>query len=208
MKKKITFFILGMSLGLVQLTWAEGDPEKGKAFYAVCVACHGQDGAGNKALNAPRIAGQEIWYIERQLKNFKAGIRGANNKDIYGMQMRPMAMTLPNDEVIANVSAYVSSLKAKPPVATINGNVGAGKAAYMICQTCHGAQGEGNKALNAPKLINQQDWYMVRQLKGFKDGLRGTHPKDVYGMQMRPMSMILVDDKAVENVVSYIVTLK
>ena len=208
MLKKITLLLMGLGLGVVHFAWAAGDPEKGKTFYAVCVACHGQDGAGNKALNAPRIAGQEIWYIERQLKNYKSGIRGANNKDIYGMQMRPMSMTLPNDEAIANVSAYVNSLKAKPPVATIQGDVGAGQAAYMICQTCHGAKGEGNKALNAPKLIGQQDWYMVRQLKGFKDGLRGTHPKDVYGMQMRPMSMTLTDDKAINNVVSYIVTFK
>ena len=158
MLKKITLLLMGLGLGIVHFAWAAGDPEKGKTFYAVCVACHGQDGAGNKALNAPRIAGQEIWYIERQLKNYKSGIRGANNKDIYGMQMRPMSMTLPNDEAIANVSAYVNSLKAKPPVATIQGDVGAGKAAYMICQTCHGAKGEGNKALNAPKLIGQQDW--------------------------------------------------
>ena len=174
MLKKITLLLVGIGMGFAQFTWAAGNPEKGKALYAVCVACHGTDGAGNKALNSPRIAGQEIWYLERQLKNFKTGVRGANSKDVYGMQMRPMA----------------------------------GKAAYMICQTCHGAKGEGNKALNAPKLINQQDWYMVRQLKGFKEGLRGTHPKDVYGMQMRPMSMTLADDKAINNVVSYIVTFK
>ena len=208
MLKKLTLLLVGIVMGFAQFTWAAGNPEKGKALYAVCVACHGTDGAGNKALNSPRIAGQEIWYLERQLKNFKTGVRGANSKDVYGMQMRPMAMTLPNDQAIADVAAYVNGLKAKPPVAKIKGDTSAGKAAYMICQTCHGAKGEGNKALNAPKLINQQDWYMVRQLKGFKEGLRGTHPKDVYGMQMRPMSMTLADDKAINNVVSYIVTFK
>ena len=112
------------------------------------------------------------------------------------------------DSIVKSITSLVNELKAKPPVAKIKGDTSAGKAAYMICQTCHGAKGEGNKALNAPKLINQQDWYMVRQLKGFKEGLRGTHPKDVYGMQMRPMSMTLADDKAINNVVSYIVTFK
>ena len=86
--------------------------------------------------------------------------------------------------------------------------VAVGAKHYNQCASCHGANGEGNKALNAPKLINQQDWYMVRQLKGFKEGLRGTHPKDVYGMRMRPMSMTLTDDEAINNVVSYIVTFK
>mgnify|MGYP001219316305 FL=1 len=197
-----TFFIISQPL------WAAGNPEKGKALYAVCVACHGPDGAGNKTLNAPAIAGQEIWYLERQLKNFKAGIRGTNSKDIYGMQMRPMAMTLTTEQAIADVAAYVSSLKAKLPAQSIKGNANAGQAAYMICQTCHGPKGEGNKALNAPKLINQQDWYIVRQLKNFKAGLRGAHPKDVYGMQMRPMALTLPNDEAINNVVSYIVTFK
>lgn len=91
--------------------FAAGDAKKGKAFYTTCVACHGDKGQGNKALNAPKIAGQETWYMVRQLKNFKAGIRGANPKDIYGQQMRPMAMTLPNDQAIEDVAAYIATLK-------------------------------------------------------------------------------------------------
>ncbi len=97
--------------------YAAGDATKGKASYAVCMACHGADGMGNKALNAPRIAGQESWYLERQLKNFKAGIRGADPKDKYGMQMRPMALTLANDQAVADIAAYVSSLPEQKPVA-------------------------------------------------------------------------------------------
>lgn len=91
--------------------FAAGDAKKGKAFYTTCVACHGDKGQGNKALNSPRIAGQETWYVVRQLKNFKAGIRGTHAKDIYGQQMRPMAMTLPNDQAIEDVAAYIATLK-------------------------------------------------------------------------------------------------
>ena len=64
-----------------------GDAAKGEALYEVCAACHGKDGAGSKELNAPRIAGLPTWYLERQLQNFKAGIRGADPKDIYGTQV-------------------------------------------------------------------------------------------------------------------------
>ena len=28
------------------------------------------------------------------------------------------------------------------------------------------------------------DWYLVTQLKNFKQGVRGAHPKDMYGPQM------------------------
>ena len=182
--------------------------ENGKTLYGVCASCHGADGAGNKALNAPRISGQKAWYIARQLANFKSGIRGSHEKDIYGQQMRPMSMTLANDQMVADVSAYVSTLKSSASPPTIKGDAAAGKAAYAICATCHGANGEGNKALNAPAIAGQNDWYIVRQLYNFKNGIRGADPKDSYGQQMRPMAMTLADDAAINNVAAYISTLK
>jgi cytochrome c oxidase subunit 2 len=188
---------------------AAGDATKGKAAYAVCAACHGANGMGNKALNAPGIAGQEPWYLERQLKNFKAGVRGAHPKDPYGMQMRPMALTLANDQAISNMVAYLSSMPMSAPAASsVKGDVAAGKTAYMICQACHGPNGGGNKALNAPRLTGLQDWYIVRQLKNFKSGARGTKAGDTYGMQMRPMALTLTTDAAINNVAAYIATLK
>ena len=62
-------------------------------------------------MNSPRLAGQQDWYVVRQLKNFKDGTRGTKSGDIYGMQMRPMAMTLANDEAINNVAAFIATLK-------------------------------------------------------------------------------------------------
>ena len=148
---------------------AAGDAAKGKARFAVCQACHGVDGMGNKALNSPKIAGQEPWYLERQLKNFKAGILGADPKDKYGMQMRPMALTLADDQSIRDMAAYVSSRPVERAVVnTINSDLEAGKAAYVVCQACHGSVGEGNKTLKSPKLAGLQDWYVARQLNNFK----------------------------------------
>ena len=207
---KIFFFVgftLILEIGFVFGVYAAGDPTSGKASYAVCMACHGADGTGNKALNAPSIAGQESWYVERQLKNFKSGIRGSNSKDTYGMQMRPMALTLSNDQAVADMAAYISTMPMKKILeSTVKGDVSAGKASYMICQTCHGPKGGGNKALNAPKLTGLQDWYIVRQLKNFKAGIRGTKSGDNYGMQMRPMAMTLTNDEAIKNVAAYIAT--
>jgi len=202
-------FVLTIGIVLAVKAYAEGDAEKGKARYAVCVACHGADGMGNKALNAPKIAGQETWYLVRQLKNFKNGIRGADPKDKYGMQMRPMALTLSNDQAIADVAAYVSSMQEQELVTkTVKGDIAAGKTAYIICQACHGPTGGGNQALNSPRLTGLQDWYVVRQLKNFKAGTRGTKSGDTYGMQMRPMAMTLANDEAIKNVAAFIATLK
>jgi len=206
-------FVVGITLALGIMTAenanAAGDPAKGEAAYAVCAACHGANGMGNKALNAPRIAGQEPWYLERQLKNFKGGIRGADPKDTYGMQMRPMALTLANDQAVSDMAAFLSSMPvSKSSESTVKGDTSAGKASYMICQTCHGPKGGGNRALNSPNLTGLQDWYIVRQLKNFKSGARGTKAGDTYGMQMRPMALTLTTDAAINNIAAYIATLK
>lgn len=97
-------------------TSAAGDAKAGKGLYSTCIACHGASGEGNMKLNAPMLAGQGDWYIARQLKSFKDGIRGSNPKDVYGFQMRPMAMMLKDDKAINDVSAYIAtfpSTKAK-----------------------------------------------------------------------------------------------
>ena len=90
--------------------FAAGDAEQGKTYYAVCGSCHGASGEGMEALNAPKLAGQEAWYTVRQLQNFKNGVRGTDPKDTFGMQMAPMAMTLPSDQAIEDVAAYIESL--------------------------------------------------------------------------------------------------
>ena len=201
---KVFFF----SLAAVN-AFAAGDSAKGKARYAVCQACHGANGMGNKALNSPKIAGQETWYLERQLKNFKKGIRGADPKDRFGMQMRAMALTLADDQSIRDMAAYVSNMPMENSVEqTVKGNVEAGKTLYVLCQSCHGSAGEGNKTLNSPRLAGLQDWYVARQLKNFKAGIRGTKSGDMFGMQMRPMAISLADDEAINNVAAYIATLK
>ena len=87
------------------------------------------------------------------------------------------------------------------------GDAVAGKALYQTCSACHGANGEGNQALNSPKLSGQEDWYLKRQIHYFKSGVRGTAENDVFGKQMAPMAAILANDQAINDVVSYITSL-
>ncbi|HIG40494.1 MAG: c-type cytochrome [bacterium] len=179
----------------------------GKSSYAICVTCHGANGEGNTALNSPALAGQEAWYLKTQINNFKEGIRGTHKSDIYGMQMRPMAMTLATDAMVSDVADYINQMSPISPESTTGGNADAGKARYMVCAACHGIDGKGLANLNSPDLTLQQDWYLVRQINNFKSGIRGGTSKDVYGMQMRPMAMTLTDDQAVKDVAAYILTL-
>ncbi len=200
--------LLLISLGCGPVALAAGDVAKGKTLYAICSACHGANGEGMAALNAPANAGQDPWYMTRQLKNFRAGIRGAHPDDAFGAQMRPMAMVLADEQAIADVVAYISSLDMPEPVTTIEGDVELGKQAYETCVPCHGENGQGAVALDAPRLSNQHDWYIVRQLENFKAGIRGGHQNDIYGAQMRIMSQMLETDVRVRAVAAYIATLE
>lgn len=206
--KNVRLLTLVMTLGMACNVFAEGDAAAGKSAYATCTACHGANGEGNKALNAPKLAGQEDWYLVRQLQSFKEGIRGSDAKDMFGMQMRPMAMILADDKAIADVAAYIGTFEAKAVAATIEGDAAKGKAAYGVCTACHGPKAEGNAGLNAPRLAGMDDWYQVTQLKNFKAGIRGKHPKDSYGAQMQPMALTLADDQTILDVVAYINTLQ
>jgi cytochrome c oxidase subunit 2 len=185
-----------------------GDAAAGKALFTVCAACHGQQAEGNPALNAPKLSGQGDWYLKRQLKNFKNGARGTHDKDVFGKMMAPMAATLPDDAAIDNVAAYIRTLPDNPAPATVHGNVKNGQDPYVTCGACHGADGRGVQAMNAPRLKGMSDWYLVTQLKNFKQGIRGAHPKDMYGPQMAAMAAILADDKATDDLVAYIGTFR
>ena len=184
------------------------DLTAGQQLYAVCSSCHGANGEGNAALNAPKIAGQEAWYLERQLNNFKHGMRGADDRDTYGAQMAPMAGILADDAAIRNVVAYITSLPDSYPAATINGDVARGEEIFVTCKSCHGESGQGIWALNAPRLNGSSDWYMALQLDHYRRGIRGSHPQDLYGKQMTLMTIMLRDDQAINDVVSYINTLR
>jgi cytochrome c oxidase subunit 2 len=184
-----------------------GNAVVGAAQYAVCAACHGQQGEGLHVLNAPKIAGQEPWYIKRQLQNYKAGLRGAHDDDIYGKQMAPMASTLVNDAAIDNVIAHIQTFPDNPSPQTIDGDVSKGQRIYNVCAYCHGKDAEGIQAINAPRMAGMTDWYLASQLKNFNAGIRGEHPQDFYGKQMGFMGRTLHDEKAVNDVVAYINTL-
>lgn len=196
-----------------QPTYAElnarpaGNATVGAAQYAVCAACHGQQGEGLQALNAPKIAGQGAWYLRNSLNNYKNGARGASEANTFGRQMAPMAATLVDAAAIENVIAHIQTFPDNPAPVTIEGDAETGRGSYRLCAYCHGADGKGIQALNAPRLAGMTDWYIERQLHNFRDGVRGTHPSDFYGFQMSFMANSLRDEQAVKDLVAYINTL-
>lgn len=63
------------------------------------------------------------------------------------------------------------------------------------CESCHGARGEGNPAVGAPRIAAQPAAYLARQLTGFADGSRKSEV-------MAPIAKSL-DDKLKADLAAY-----
>jgi cytochrome c oxidase subunit 2 len=90
----------------------------------------------------------------------------------------------------------------RPPEATASG-----EEIFELCTSCHGTQGQGNAKFNAPAIAGLPKWYIESQLHKFRTGVRGTHPNDITGMQMRPMAISFHNDQDVQAVAGYVAAL-
>ncbi len=206
---RTTGIALALLLGMAGAGTASADDDRGRVLFDLCKQCHGPDGGGMELSLAPSIAGLDAWYVESQLKMFKAGNRGMHADDLGGLRMYPMSLWLASDEDIAAVAKYVGSLPKAEPASTIEGgNAMAGKESYKVCINCHGAAGEGNQTMNSPPLVGLSDWYLKTTLEKFKSGVRGTNPKNPNEMLMRGMALSLTDDQAIKDVVAHIMTFR
>jgi cytochrome c oxidase subunit 2 len=77
------------------------------------------------------------------------------------------------------------------------------ESAYFSCRSCHGDKGEGSAAIHAPAIAGQFSGYLARQLRHYRDGVRGVHPDDRYGRQMALMAANLSDD-AIDPLAKYV----
>ena len=177
-------------------------------LYVTCAACHGTGAEGNPTVGAPALAGQSATYVQRQLRNFRVGLRGAHPGDTFGAQMRAASQaTLRDDAAIAALASHVASLPSiavKSPAkfdARNGNNLYQGK-----CGACHGGRGEGNEALAAPRLTGLDTAYLKRQYRNFATGVRGAHPQDKTGRQMAAMATMLPNDRDLDDVIGYIQT--
>lgn len=175
-----------------------------KALYQTCAACHGAQGEGNRALAAPALAGQFDWYTSRQLESFKNNIRGFAPKDSHGQQMKAFATTLDFDKDVPALVDYIAKMPTPKINETIDGDLKNGSRYYQAkCGACHGGKAEGNSAFKAPKLANQQPSYILRQMKNFVAGIRGSKDGDRLGKQMAMMATT-VSEQELNDIVYYI----
>lgn len=102
---KHMFVTVGMALllGIVGTAEAAGDAKAGKAKAGACAGCHGANGEG--VAPNPALAGKSEQELVQALTDYKTGKRS-------NAVMKSMASPL-NDQAMADVAAYYSSLKGK-----------------------------------------------------------------------------------------------
>lgn len=198
-------FRLAAALACAVAMAAQADPEvEARAHLTACTSCHGEDGQGVRARNAPRIAGQRADYLERQLQAFHDGWRGTRAGDVTGRQMNLIAAPIVDPAVRAVLAAHFAAASAPPPAQTLVGDAVRGAALYAPCAACHGTRGEGGAIPGAPRLAGIDDWYLLRQLRNYRDGLRGYHAGDAAGAQMVAQVRTLGDDRDLLDLVAAI----
>src|SRR5271165_7223665 len=215
--------LAGMMAAASPAAAADARAAQAEAAYATCAACHGSRGEGLPAISAPVIAGLDAAYVERQLREFAAGSRGAQTGDSYGATMRAAAAAIPNDATRMALAAYIARLPRPPGAAGARGAAGAGDAAgtrgaaaandngrnywNALCSACHGANGRGNEALGAPRLAGAAPVYLARQFAAFKAGRRGAAADDRLGAQMSAVAAMLPDARTEADVIAYAASL-
>jgi cytochrome c oxidase subunit 2 len=194
-----------VSVWLSSAATAQVSVDAGRRGYEVCAGCHGFLAEGNELVGAPRLAGLPSWYLERQMRNFAAGLRGGEGDD-HGLRMAPMARTARDARQLQDLLAYLATLPGKPTPPTVVGDAAEGARRYPVCSACHGQNGEGNEALGAPGLATLDDWYFVRQLRLFAKGLRGFRQDDTWGQQMRAVAGAVNDEQAQRDLAAHVRT--
>ena len=85
------------------------------------------------------------------------------------------------------LGAYAQHMHGQPKAPAHNHDLENGRQLYTTCIACHGANGEGNAQLKAPRIGGQLESYTISQLNSFKSGKRGAHPDDPEGALMVPV---------------------
>lgn len=92
------------SLKLGEDTYRAGNAE---TKTPACTGCHSPKGLGNAPAGFPRIGGQHAQYIEKQLRDYRAGDRATDGAD--AQIMRKVAEHLSDAEILS-LANYIAGL--------------------------------------------------------------------------------------------------
>ncbi len=131
-----------------------------RLFLNYCAQCHGSDAGGAKGFPNLRdrdwLYGGDAASIETTILNGRNGVMPALGAAIGG------------EAGINELTHFVRSLSGLKHDAKL---ADAGKAKFVVCTACHGAEGKGNMAIGAPNLTDAA-WLYGSTEETIAEGIR------------------------------------
>lgn len=148
---------------------AKGDAGRGEITFEICQGCHRTHALGRPDGSYPRLAGQHVTVLIKQMTDVRAG-RRKNEKMLPFIDRH---VTSPQD--IADIAAYLTRLPSPANNGRGRGDALAqGEQIYQSrCAECHGREGQGDADRFHPRLNGQHYRYMLREMIDIRDGTRG-----------------------------------
>jgi cytochrome c553 len=140
-----------------------------------CIRCHGRDG-GSDGGAFPVIAGQRPVYLRETLQAFSMGRRASGIMQFATAALSP--------EQLGRVADHFAGLPRPGNAAGVDATLaergraiaerGLPEARVPACRSCHRSDDGGKPVF--PVLDGQEAWYLVAQLRLWKDHARGGTP--------------------------------
>src|SRR5262249_32192183 len=135
--------------------------EQGAELFRNCAVCHGPQGGGTRDGGVPRIAGQHISVLVKQLVDYRHSRR-------WDIRMEHFAgkHLLADPQALADVIAYIHQLHPEAAPGIGDGELAPhGANVYgRLCESCHGELAEGNAKQMVPRIAGQHYDYLMRQI--------------------------------------------
>lgn len=128
------------------------------SFKMVCVQCHGSGAQGSQEYGYPNL-NDDAWLwggsLDQIYNTITHGVRNETDPNAHASLMPAFGEGMLTRQQISDVADYVLSLSGRDHEAEAAER---GAPLYaQNCAVCHGADGEGNTALGAPRL-NDAIW--------------------------------------------------
>ena len=199
--KKFTFFFIFFFLffspseaKIVEKTFND--------IVAGCEICHGINGNSTANENWPKLAGQNVNYLMKQMQDFQPNAKSGRDNPI----MNSLIVALSEKERIKIANYYARLVgtidTAHSHLLSLGQRIyrgGDASKGLPACLACHGPAGLGNPPAGFPRLSGQHAQYIAAQLKAFRDGKRSN---DNY--QMMPIITKKMNDTEIIAVANYI----
>ena len=164
-----------------------------------CAQCHAFNGVSDASGAFPRLAGQSVYYLAKELRDFASGVRES-------ALMSSIAKALSPDDIVdaasyfAGVNSPFLPLKAADAALVKRGEelakIGSAERQIQNCDNCHGPGGAGEPPA-IPYLGGQYAHYIAFTLQMWQQGYRKNSPNEMTVVAKK------LDDQEIAAVAAY-----